>query len=66
MGSTSLFERLVESATMVARHAFFPGKGLAIERCLEDVEELTLSGRITVEQRDVLREVLLGSFSPAI
>jgi hypothetical protein len=61
MGGALLFERLVESATLIARHADFPGKGEAVDQCLEDLEDLVLAGQITAEQREMLREVLLGS-----
>jgi predicted DNA-binding protein len=65
MDNISYFERLVASAERIARHADYPGKEQAMELCLEDIEDLTLAGRITAEQRIVLREVLLGALSHA-
>ena len=49
----------------IAGHAYFPGKDEAVDQCLEDIEGLVIEGRITAEQRDVLREILQGSFSHA-
>jgi hypothetical protein len=49
----------------IAGHAHFPGKDEAVDQCLEDIEGLMFEGRITAEQRDVLREILQGSFSHA-
>jgi hypothetical protein len=63
MNSNSYFERLVASAERIARHAYYPGKEQAVGQCLEDIEDLMLTGRITTEQRDVLREVLQGALS---
>ena len=65
MDNISYFERLVASAERIARHADYPGKEQAMELCLEDIEDLTLAGRITAEQRIVLRGVLLGALSHA-
>jgi hypothetical protein len=62
MGNTSYFERLVASVEQIARHAYFPGKGEAVDQCLDDLEDLVLAGRITAEQRGVLHEALLSSF----
>ncbi len=65
MQDASYFSRLVASVTRIAGHAYFPGKGEAVDQCFEDIESLLIDGRITAEQRDVLREVLEGSFSHA-
>lgn len=59
------FERLIASTERIAHHASFPGKGEAVEQCLEDIDDLMLAGRITAEQRDVLCEILQGSLSHA-
>jgi hypothetical protein len=65
MNGTSYFERLAASAERIARHANYPGKDQAVGHCLEDIEDLVLDGRITAEQRDRLRAVLLSSLSHA-
>ena len=52
------FERLVATAERIARHADYPGKGEAVDQCIEDIEGLLLSGRITAEQGGMLREIL--------
>ncbi len=65
MHAASYFSRLIASVTRIAGHAYFPGKEEAVDQCLEDIEGLVIEGRITAEQRDVLREVLQGSFSHA-
>jgi hypothetical protein len=59
MNALSYFERLTATAQMIARHAYYPGKDQAVHHCIEDIEDLLLAGRITPEQRDVLRGVLL-------
>ena len=58
MNGLTYFERLTASAEMIARHANYPGKDEAVHRCLEDVDDLLLAGRINPEQRDVLRGIL--------
>ncbi len=60
MISSEYFERLVTSAERIARHAYYPGIDEAIEQCLEDIDELMHAGRITAEEREALRIVLLG------
>ncbi len=65
MNAASYFSRLVASVSRIAGHAHFPGKDEAVDQCLEDIEGLMFEGRITAEQRDVLREILQGSFSHA-
>ena len=52
--------RLVTSVERIARHAYYPGIDEAIEQCLEDIDELMHADRITAEERDALRVVLLG------
>jgi hypothetical protein len=51
MNSPSYFERLVVCVQRVARHAYYPGIDQAVGQCLEDIDELMHSGRITAEQR---------------
>jgi hypothetical protein len=60
MISSDYFERLVTSVERIARHAYYPGIDEAIEQCLEDIDELMHAGRITAEEREALRIVLLG------
>ena len=60
MISSNYFERLVTSVERIARHAYYPGIDEAIEQCLEDIDELMHAGRITAEEREALRVVLLG------
>jgi hypothetical protein len=66
MSDSRFFERLLETAGMIARHADFPGKRQVVERCREEVEDLTRSGVITSDQGETLQEILLGvSFQKA-
>jgi len=60
MISSGYFERLVTSVERIARHAYYPGIDEAIDQCLEDIDELMHDGRITAEEREALRIVLLG------
>ena len=60
MNSPDYFERLVVCVQRVARHAYYPGIDQAVDQCLEDIDELMHSGRITAEQRKALRFLLLG------
>jgi NTE family protein len=57
---SSYFEKLVGSLARIANHSYYPGKEDTVEQCLEEVEEIRLSGRITAEQSATLRELLLG------
>ncbi len=60
MRDTQYFERLLETAGLIARHADFPGKRQVVERCREEVEQLTCSGAISSTQAKTLQEILLG------
>jgi hypothetical protein len=60
MNSPNYFERLVVCVQRVARHAYYPGIDQAIDQCLADIDELMHSGRITAEQREALRFLVLG------
>ena len=40
------------------RHAFFPDKQQALDLCVEDVEALIASGRITADQGAILLGIL--------
>ena len=57
---SSYFEKLVGSLSRIASHSYYPGKEDTVEQCLEEIEEIRLSGRITAEQSATLRELLLG------
>ncbi len=66
MSDSHYFERLLDSAGMIARYADFPGKQQVVERCREEVEDLARSGMITSDQGETLQEILLGvSFQKA-
>jgi hypothetical protein len=65
MNDSSYFERLVASAERIARHADYPGKDQALGQCIDDIDDLALARRITAEQRETLRAVLLGALSHA-
>ena len=60
MRDLAYFERLIRSAETIARHAHYPGKPEAVEQCVEDVAELSRSGRITAEQGEVLLAIIRG------
>ncbi len=60
MDKASYFEKLVGTLSRIASHSYYPGKEDTVEQCLEEVEEIRLSGRITAEQSATLRELLLG------
>ncbi|WP_165226898.1 hypothetical protein [Aquisphaera insulae] len=60
MDSQSYFERLVASVERIARHAYYPGIEQTIELVLQDVEDLGTAGRITAEECEALRFLLLG------
>jgi hypothetical protein len=55
------FERLVATAKRITRHAAYPGKQQAVDHCVEDVEDLIASGRITADQGAILLEILSGA-----
>jgi hypothetical protein len=65
MNGTTYFDRLVASAERIARHAHYPGKEQAVDQCIADIDDLVLAERITAEQRETLRAVLLGALSHA-
>jgi hypothetical protein len=58
MTRLSSFERLVESATLVARHPDFPDKPQAVEQCSQEVVELLQAGRITAPEAELLLDIL--------
>ena len=51
MDKASYFEKLVGSLSRIASHSYYPGKEDAVEQCLEEVEEIRLSGKITPNNR---------------
>lgn len=58
MTAIAYFERLVETAEMIARHADYPGKSRIVDQCCQEIEDLSQSGRITEDQCDVLLGIL--------
>jgi hypothetical protein len=60
MSDATYFERLMAAVQRVARHANLPGKREAVGLCLGDIDDLLDAERITDEQADALRELLLG------
>ena len=60
MNSPSYFDRLAVQVERIARHAYYPGIDQTVDQCLEDIDELMRAGRISPEQREALRFVLLG------
>ena len=60
MSNSHYFERLLRSAGLIARHTDFPDKRQVVERCREEVEDLTSSGVISSAQGETLQQILLG------
>ena len=65
MNDATYFDRLAANVIRIARHPHFAAKQQAVESCLEDIDDLSLAGRITAEQAGVLRRTLLGSHGRA-
>jgi hypothetical protein len=61
MDDATYFERLAANVARIARHPDFPAKPHAVELCLQDIDDLSLAGRINAEQAGALRATLLGS-----
>ena len=59
------FERLEQTATMIARHAEYPGKAQVVAECLDDIEDRWEQGQLSLEQRFQLYAVLLRETSKA-
>ena len=53
-------DRVVACVGRIAQDAARTGFGPSLDRCLEDVEALRLDRRISAEQREALRLILLG------
>jgi hypothetical protein len=60
MTNLGYFNNLVACVERIARHAYYPDIDQAISQCLEDIDDLMHEARITPEQREALRFVLLG------
>jgi hypothetical protein len=58
--SLSNHDRLVASVGRISRHASYPGIEQTLNQCLEDIDALRRADRITPEQREALRFILLG------
>ena len=65
MNNSGYFEGLVLGVQRVGGHAYYPGIDQAINQCLEDINDLMRLGRITAEQREELRLLVLGVTVPA-
>ncbi len=65
MDDATYFERLAANVARLARHPHFPAKPHSVDLCLQDIDDLSLAGRITAEQAGVLRATLLGPSSRA-
>ena len=61
MSDTRYFDRLLETAGLIARHADYPGKRQIVDQCREEVDDLSSAGTITYAQAELLREILLGA-----
>jgi hypothetical protein len=60
MGDCRKFEVLLETAGLIARHADYPGKRQVVERCHEEIQDLTSNGQLTASQGEALRGILRG------
>lgn len=58
--SLSYYDRLVDSVGRIARHTSYPGIDQTLNQCLEDIDALRTAERITSEQREALRFIVLG------
>ncbi len=61
MSNTHVFERLEQVVTLIAEHPDYPGKQEVISECLEDIEERSRQGYLSLEQRFRLDTILLKS-----
>ena len=66
MNNIGYFERLVLGVQRVGCHAYYPGIDQAINQYLEDINDLMRLGRITAEQREELRLLVLGVAGSAL
>ncbi|WP_169981287.1 hypothetical protein [Tautonia rosea] len=62
----AFFERLFETASLIARHPDYPGKQRVVDDCRAEVKELTVSGRISAEQGQTLLRILAGVKQPTV
>jgi hypothetical protein len=65
MDDATYFERLAANVARIARHPHFPAKLQAVDLCLQDIDDLSDTGRITDEHAGALRASLLGLSSRA-
>jgi hypothetical protein len=65
MADSHFFDQLMESVGLISRHADFPGKRQIVDRCREEVEDLSSSGLISPAQAETLLEILGVSFQAA-
>jgi hypothetical protein len=49
---------------MIARHPDFPGKREAVDECVEDIEERSRQGRLSLDQRAELLDILSARRAP--
>jgi len=56
----SYYDLLVASVSRIARHAYYPGIEQTLDQCLEDIDALRDAERISAEQREALRLIILG------
>ncbi len=57
---TLIFERMIETAELIARHPAYPGKEAVVRQCLDEVQDLRESGRISHCQCEQLQVILEG------
>jgi hypothetical protein len=62
MDAHPFFERLVETAGLIARHPDYPGKRRVVEDCRAELKDLVHSGRISAEQGQALLHILAGIY----
>jgi hypothetical protein len=55
-----LVRMLERTAEMIAHHPDFPGKGEAVQRCRDEVDQWFRQGVLTEEQRERLLAILDG------
>lgn len=61
MGSPSNFQNLVDVAQMIAHNPPLPGNKKALCRCMQCVDDLYYQSRITAEQWETLKNILMGA-----
>lgn len=61
MVSTKDYDRLVETAELIARHVDYPGKSRVVNQCRQEIRALADQGHLTAEQREALLGILQGA-----